>query len=404
MKLVWISPQPFYAARGTPMNVRRLAETLCALGHEIDLVAYGFGEDVPLPAGLRVHRARRPPALRRVPIGPSLAKAPLDLLLYAKAQQVLQAAPPDSVDLLHGFEEGAWIAALLGRRFDKPFVYDMDSDLTEQMRDSSRWMFRRLASAVGALDAWAMRRAAAILTVCETLSERARATAPGVPIFQIEDAPNVLPPADEASARAEIRERWSLPPGELVVYTGNLEPYQGVDLLVGAAIRTLRDHPTAVFLIVGGDAERLAALRAVAAAAPDPSRIVLTGARPESDMPSVLAAADVLVSPRALGSNAPLKLYSYLSAGKPIVVTDRRVHTQIVTAEEAVLAEPSVEGLAAALTSLLAAPERRAELGRRARRLAESKYSLEVFRAKTRQFATAIEAICAAPEPRRQES
>lgn len=399
MKLLWISPQPFYAARGTPMNVRRLAESICGLGHEIDLVTYGFGDDVPLPAGLRLHRARRPPALRHVPIGPSLAKAPLDLLLYGRALQVLRDAPAREVHWLHGFEEGAWIAALLGARFAKPFVYDMDSDLTEQMRDSSRWAFRRLATAVAALDAWALRRAAAVLTVCETLSERARAIAPGVPIFQIEDAPNVLPPADEIAARAEVRARWSLPPGELVVYTGNLEPYQGVDLLIGAAIRVLGSHPGAVFLVVGGDGERVSALRRLADRAPDPSRIVLTGARPEAEMPSVLAAADVLVSPRALGSNAPLKLYSYLSAGKPIVVTDRRVHTQIVSADEAVLAEPSVEGLAGAIAGLLEAPERRAELGRRARRLSESRYSVDVFRAKACAFATAIESMSGLPQP-----
>jgi hypothetical protein len=157
MNLLWIAPQPFYAARGTPMNVRRLAETICGLGHEIDLVTYALGEDVALPTGMRVHRARPLGGVRTVPIGPSLVKLPLDLLLYRRALEVLRGA--GRIDCLHGFEEGAWIAAALGARHGKPFVYDMDSDLAEQMRDSNRWLFRRLAPAVAAIDALAQRLA-----------------------------------------------------------------------------------------------------------------------------------------------------------------------------------------------------------------------------------------------------
>jgi glycosyltransferase involved in cell wall biosynthesis len=354
-------------------------------------VTYASGDDVPLPDGMRVHRARALGAARTVPIGPSFVKLPLDLLLYRRALEVLRERGAERIDLLHGFEEGAWIAAALGARHRKPFVYDMDSDLAEQMRDSGRWIFRRLAPAVAAVDGLALRRAAAILTVCETLSERARQVAPGVPIFQIEDAPNVDVAAEPSLARATIAEQWRLPAGELVVYTGNLEPYQGVPMLVRAAAIVLREHPSAVFVFVGGDPPRIAELRALARSAPHAERIVFTGARPEAEMPLYLAAADVLVSPRALGCNAPLKLYSYLMAGKPIVATDRRVHTQILSADEAVLAEPTAEGLARGILSLLRSPQRRAELGLRARLLAETRYSAEAFRAKARVFAAAIE-------------
>ena len=128
----------------------------------------------------------------------------------------------------------------------------------------------------------------------------------------------------------------------------------------------------------------------VPSAAPDPTRIVFTGSRPEAEMPLYLAAADVLASPRALGCNTPLKLYSYLLAGKPIVATNRRVHTQILSAEEAVLAEATPEAFARGILSLLADPGRRAELGRRGRLLAETRFSAEACREKTRAFAGAI--------------
>ncbi|MEA2626932.1 MAG: hypothetical protein QOD06_2977 [Candidatus Binatota bacterium] len=387
MKLLWIAPQPFYSTRGTPMNVRRLAEIAAGAGHEIDLVTYFLGEDPRLPASVRILRSARLPFARRVPIGPSLLKLPLDLLVLARAFSLLRDGT--RYDALHGFEEGAWIAALLGRWRRIPFVYDMDSDLEEQTRIARGWYLRGLAPLVAGIDRWALRRAAVAVTVCATLSERARRLAPGVPIHQIEDAPNVAIAADAALARAEVVRRWSLPPGELVVYTGNLEPYQGVELLVQAAPRVLERRPMVVFLVVGGEVPQVEALRALAVSAG--GRVVITGARPESEMPAYLAAADVLVSPRSQGTNTPLKLYSYLLSGKPLVATDRPVHTQVVSAEEAMLAEPSPEGIAGGILALLESPELREAIAARARRLAETRFGPGIFRDKALAFLEALE-------------
>src|SRR5258706_15861293 len=102
------------------MNVRRLAESIAGAGHSIDLVTYGFGADVPLPAGVRIVRAGRLPFVSHVPIGPSVAKALLDLRVLATAWRLLRANGA-RYDMLQGFEEGAWIAALLSRRFRVPF-------------------------------------------------------------------------------------------------------------------------------------------------------------------------------------------------------------------------------------------------------------------------------------------
>ncbi len=118
MRLLWITPQAFYSSRGTPMNVRRLAEAITAAGHSIDLVTYGFGADVGLP-GVRVLRVGRLPFVSRVPIGPSLVKVLLDVLVLARAARLLGAASA-RYDALQGFEEGAWIAALLSRIFRVP--------------------------------------------------------------------------------------------------------------------------------------------------------------------------------------------------------------------------------------------------------------------------------------------
>lgn len=375
------------------MNVRRLAEAIAGAGHAIDLVTYGFGADVALPPSVRVLRAGRLPFVRRVPIGPSLLKVALDARVLMRAARLLR-AEPGRYDAIQGFEEGAWLARALSRVFGVPFVYDMDSDIETQLGES-RW-FRWLLPLARRIDHAAVRDAIAVLTVCGTLTERVRQLAPGTPVFQIEDAPNVTEFADHRTAREEIARRWRLPAGPLIVYTGNLEPYQGVEILVRAAPVVCRERPDALFLIVGGDDAQVAALREVAHAVGAAERVVLLGERPEPEMASFLAAADVLVSPRSLGTNTPLKLYAYLMSGRPVVATDRAVHTQLLSAEEAVLAPPSPTGLAAAILGVLRDPEHAARIARNAARLVTERYSPAAFADKARSFAASIESLLAA--------
>ena len=231
-------------------------------------------------------------------------------------------------------------------------------------------------------------RALAVLTVCGTLSETVRAEAPSKAVFQIEDAPNVLVSGEDPGAAGRLRRRFDLLSGALVIYTGNLEAYQGVDLLVEAAPAVLAGHPDTVFVIAGGELDQIKRLRRLVPAR-FASRVVFVGHRPENEMVDFLMGADVLVSPRSSGTNTPLKLYSYLMAGRALVVTNRVVHTQVLTGEHAMLAEPTPEGLASALGLLLGDSARRAELGGSARRLGEE-FGLAAFGAKTDGFLTGI--------------
>ena len=42
-------PHPVYSPRGTPISVLNRCRALAELGHEVDLVTYPMGEDVPVP-------------------------------------------------------------------------------------------------------------------------------------------------------------------------------------------------------------------------------------------------------------------------------------------------------------------------------------------------------------------
>jgi glycosyltransferase involved in cell wall biosynthesis len=101
--------------------------------------------------------------------------------------------------------------------------------------------------------------------------------------------------------------------------------------------------------------------------------------------------SDVLVSPRYKGTNTPLKIYSYLKSGIPIMATDILTHTQVLDSSVAVLAKPSPEDFGKMTLELIRDKSLQVRLGKNAKRLAETKYSYEQFLEKTKNLCDYIE-------------
>ena len=93
--------------------------------------------------------------------------------------------------------------------------------------------------------------------------------------------------------------------------------------------------------------------------------------------------ADILVSPRKDGKNTPLKIYSYLRSGKPIVATNILTHTQVLNDEVAMLTENNAEAFGAGTLELINDPARQQQLAANAMRLSHEKYSYEAYLSKT---------------------
>src|SRR5258706_10428775 len=155
-----------------------------------------------------------------------------------------------------------------------------------------------------------------------------------------------------------------------------------------AAVRSSLPH--ARLVLAGGKPDQVATARAQARAAGIGDATVFTGERPASEIPAYLRAADVLVSPRSRGTNTPLKIYQYLRSGRPIVATRLLTHTQVLSDQTAILTGLSPRDLADGILPAVRDPERAAAVGRRARELAETKYSYEAYLERTRQVWAAL--------------
>jgi len=143
-------------------------------------------------------------------------------------------------------------------------------------------------------------------------------------------------------------------------------------------------------VLAGGKPEQISRTREQARAAGIERVTSFAGERPPLEIPAYLLAADVLVSPRSRGTNTPLKIYQYLRSGKPIVATRLLTHTQVLSDQTAILTGVSAREFADGILTALSDPDRARAIGKRARELAETKYSYEAYLERTRQACAAL--------------
>jgi len=382
MRILTIAPQPFFQPRGTPFSELYRARALTELGHEVDMVTYPIGEDVSMP-GLRILRAPRIPGIRRVRIGPSLAKIPLDALVFASS---LKRLLTHRYELLDCHEEAGLMGVVLGWLFSVPVLYDMHSSLPEQLSNFQYSRNRVLRSLFDWAERMTVKGSDAVIVVCPYLKDLVSRIDREKPCFLIENSP--LSESGEEIADDEalrIRRELGLEETFVIHYSGTFEAYQGLPLLYAAFRIAAEKLPSARLLMVGGTSPQVEEGKREVARYGLAERVVFTGQRPPSEMPRYLAISDVLVSPRSSGTNTPLKIYSYLRAGKPIVATRLLTHTQVLDDDSAALMEPSPEAFAEALLALAKDPEGRRRLGAGARRLSEERYSYARYLERTRE-------------------
>jgi glycosyltransferase involved in cell wall biosynthesis len=379
MRILLIAPQPFFAQRGTPINVRQMVQALCEAGHEVHLATYPMGEPVEMP-NLVIHRALPIPGVRSVPIGFSWRKVALDANLALRVWMLLAGK---RFDVVHAVEESVFFALPAALLRGIPVIYDLDSWLSDQLAYGGRVKNPVILKMLRGAERAALRRSRLAITVSASLSDAVRAMSPGALVAQIEDCPiEEALRAPNPSRVASLRESFGIGKRRAIVYTGNLESYQGIELLLPAFAVVASMRGDAALVLVGGSPPQIEAVRVRAAELGIEDRVVLTGLRPADEMPEWMAMGSLLVSPRLHGGNTPLKLFSYMWSATPIVATNLPTHTQVLDASSAMLCAPTAESMASAIVAVLDDPARFASLGSTARARVARDYSREAFRRK----------------------
>lgn len=376
-RVLFIAPQPFLEWRGSPLRVYFSVLALAELGFTVDLLVMPFG-DTPdgLPESVTLHRPRNRFGRRGISIGPSAWKALYDLLLIVKARRLLS---QNRYVAIHGVEEAGAIAGLLGRSRKLPVIFEKHSDPASYRRG----MVRNLVMAAYArIERYAIRRAAAVIVTGPGLKKQVLEAFPDQTVHAIADMPSSLESPDDAEA-ARLRHLFAPGAGErLAAYAGSFALYQGITLLFDAIPETLNRFPAARFLIIGGAPAEIAHWQGQLDRLGVGARVTFAGRIPPKTLPHYLRAADVLLSPRAAGSNTPLKILDYLKAGRPIVAADCEANRLILDETVALMPPPTATAFAEAIAALMRDDPRREQMGQNAQTLMAQHYSYACFKSR----------------------
>jgi glycosyltransferase involved in cell wall biosynthesis len=236
-----------------------------------------------------------------------------------------------------------------------------------------------------------------VIAVCPALADHVRTTGYTGPVALIENTLDFEYAAPSPDAVAALRARLELGDGPVIVYTGTLEPYQGLDHVLAAAPAVLARVPAARFVIVGGTAAQIEELERAATAAEVAHALRFIAAVPPAEVGLYHHLAAALVTARSRGDNTPLKIYQYLRSGRPIVATRIASHTQVLDDASAELVEVGGESIAAGLVRVLTAAGRARAIVEGAGRLAAERYSEAAYMRALRGVLDALPA-----HPRRQ--
>lgn len=155
----------------------------------------------------------------------------------------------------------------------------------------------------------------------------------------------------------EARKKIGLPlDKKIILYTGHLYEWKGVDTLFDAAFQLPEEY---LVVFVGGTPKDMT--RVKARNSESDGRALFVGTRSHREMPLWQAAADVLVLPNTAKEKisayytSPMKLFEYMASERPIVASRLPSIEEIVSDREVLFFEPdNAKALAGAIVHSLA--------------------------------------------------
>jgi glycosyltransferase involved in cell wall biosynthesis len=360
---------PFPVPRGTPIRVYRMAAALSQRGHDVHVVTYHLGEPAP-DAPFKIHRVRSIPTYRKTSAGPSYQKLlVLDPLLTLELRRLLRSQP---FDVVHGHHfEGLLVARAARRGGGPPLVFDAHTLLESELPYYGLGLPAAVKRSVGRmLDRWFPRRADHVIAVTEDIRSRLiRARSVD------RECVSVIPNGVET----DTFESGSGPPprngkGRTLIFTGNLAPYQGIELML-EAFKTVRERRNDARLVIATEDS----FKRYEQRATD------LGVRPFIDVlrvdfaqvPDLLQRAEVALNPRVGCDGLPQKLLNYMAAGRPVVSFAGSAKHLVNGEHGFVVADNDTRAFADAIDRLLSDTSMAARLGAAGKHLVRTTLSWE---------------------------
>ncbi|MEM7334799.1 MAG: glycosyltransferase family 4 protein [Chloroflexota bacterium] len=376
LRVLMIAPTSFFSEYGGHIRIYEETRALQELGHEVTIVTYYMGNDIP---GFDIRRTRPLPYRADYEVGSSRHKIAFDI--YLAVQSLIEGLKVKP-DIIHGhMHEGALIGGVLAKILRVPMVFDFQGSLTSEMVDHNflnpngrifPWVFR--------LEKWISRQLSNRILTSSIQATQLLENDFDVPKKQIVALPDCADPirfhpevlTDEQKIR--IKNRLGIPQDKTVItYLGLLTDYQGIPQLIDTAVYLKEANENVHFLVMGYPSvvhyKNLAYKKGIS------KMMTFTGKIPYKQAPQYLALGDISVAPKISSTEGSGKLLNYMAMAHPIVAFDTPVHREYLGDLGTYAPIGDVEAFAKGIQSHLPSETRRHILGQQLRKRAQRNYS-----------------------------
>ena len=366
MKILQLAPHPFYIDRGTPIDVLLVLKVLSSRQSTlVDIIVFPEGREVKLP-NVRIFRTPNWRIFKGMRPGFSFKKIICDCFLFLKALSLIR---KNNYDLIHAGEESVFFAMIFKKLYKIPYLYDLDSSLAQQLVEK-RPSLKILSPLFNWLEALAIRGSRVNLPVCNELATLCNKSGSRKTVT-LHDISQITPfRAPSGILKRELRSK-----NPILLYAGNLEAYQGIDLLLESFVHVIRKGHSINLVLIGGTPKDIAHYKQKAKIIGLNGNVYFLGPRPVERLGEYLSDADIIACPRIKGINTPMKLFPFLHSGKAVIATDLLTHNQIITRNEAYLSPPNPESFAAGILKLLKDEFFRKQLGQNGQAFVEKNHT-----------------------------
>jgi len=349
--IAMVAACPFPANFGTPAAIREMSEELARRGHSIRVVTYPLSDATPI-TGVEIDRVAHVGSNREISVGPSFQRLAFDALLVFKLFQVVRR---HKIDVIHAHNyEGALIGSFVGKLTGIPVIYNAINTMIGELASYNRIRPRALAVGLARVLDYVVPRMADMI-IADTEELRSFLVSKGIdPARVVTINSGVWPEMFEGADDSQVRNRFAIDGGPLVVYTGTLDDFQGIDYLMSAFKIVHERKPDASLLLVANtiDPTHQMKYEKMAVDLGFASQFAITSCSLD-ELPAFLAAADIAVLPRPDSPGIPTKLLNYMAAGNAIVSFKQSAtilqHLETAFLVDSVTAEDFANGILAVL-------------------------------------------------------
>lgn len=395
MKICMVAPHLDYPKTlGGLVHQIELSKALAERGHEVHLIAQEIGPFEEEAKGIFVHKISTSIQIDD-PISYAINRI---VLLFKTVRLIMRLHKQYKFDLIHdrgGYNLGG-AGTIAASILCLPTVFQVDDNWFEALLLHCRFLSKvgRFITKVGMSIAYFWLKKI-ILPQVKQIVVVSRALKSvvverwGVPSSRVSVVPNAvnIQKFNPSLNGSEVRRRYKLDAKHIILFIGEIAPWQGLDHLLIALSQVVRREPSATAVIVGGvkgvHQKYLNYLLSITEKIGLKNHVMFTGMRPYQEIPYIISAADVAVAPfikleeGSLGFS-PLKILEYMAVGKPIVATKvSHIEEILQDGTDALLVDFSPEEMAKAILKILRDKALSERLGASARKKAARSFTWE---------------------------